>query len=1101
MKSLFSITILLLFSIPGIGQRNLVSGMVTNAKGDPLPGVTVIVGGTSTGTSTDNNGRYRITAQKGQVIYFTLVGMVPRQLTVDTARIINVILEVAQQNLQEVVVTGYMVQKKKSLTGSVTRVSASAISSYSAKKLKTWQRNGELDENSVQLFVGDKDMLPLKKVQVAVQVDGFRARLIFDYFFYSDKAKQLRGNFKLKLPAGASPCYFAFGNKEYLNTGKQNSFGAFVQYAAAEPMYLDADTLRRQRITEDLREAMVVPKEKAAYAYNEVVRGRADPALMEWAGADIFSCSVYPIQYNKIHHIVIGYDINLQEADAAAVLNISLPYGDIPKQLDIDVALPAGSTHTLEPAIKNGLLVAGHTKYQVENFKTKQFDLYTNNPGPVFLQNESKEKYFAVSVNPEVPEIPVPEAAANAVFMLDVSLSSQPDKFNVWLKTIKEILSTNEGRIKNFAVLCFNVDAFWWRDFYSVNNENNVAEFLAYADELSLVGATDLYLALQKAAHPQWLKNKTKMHEAKTIFIMSDGDASWGETNLFRLSKNIDPQDKVFTFTTGLSGTDTRTLDHLSRQTNGAVFSVLNEEEVMKVSRSIQYKPWRIKTITASNGTDLLIAGRPYFVFAGQKLIITGRGHITPGSFITLVLQQGSSEKIITIPATAILHSPLTTRVYGQVAVQQLEDFGYATEKASVNYATHFAVAGQTCSWLMLERKNLYDRYNINTDSVQDYIQKNLVSNIISKTIAQDTAEKSLGTAKADLKAWISKLQTAALVDIKTDALFTQHLALMPEAAFEAAVQPLEGSIINSLQWSNSTNNSLAKNSLDYDELTGSVKFEKRMEGSANAFKLISSLAETNRHDITMLRDIAFTLYNWKLYGKSYELSKRLVLTRPAEPPSYNAAAASLVKMGYTDLAMVYYDLAFFTNWDGRFDGCKLITAVEYYRLLKEVIAGRYLVQDSSFAIQRLQTINEYLQQAGVDADGADIMIVITWNTDNTDVDLHVREPNNEECYYSHPKTANGGFLSNDATEGFGPEMYFMKKAVTGKYYLDIDYFSSSRVQTDTKTKILVTAYKNWGRANEERLQKIVALKRDVKRKNSGDDADKILKNVVELTF
>ena len=56
-------------------------------------------------------------------------------------------------------------------------------------------------------------------------------------------------------------------------------------------------------------------------------------------------------------------------------------------------------------------------------------------------------------------------------------------------------------------------------------------------------------------------------------------------------------------------------------------------------------------------------------------------------------------------------------------------------------------------------------------------------------------------------------------------------------------------------------------------------------------------------------------------------------------------------------------------------------------------------------------------------------------------------------------------------------------------------------MQTDTKTKILVTAYKNWGRANEERLQKIVALKRDVKRKNSGDDADKILKNVVELTF
>jgi hypothetical protein len=280
------------------------------------------------------------------------------------------------------------------------------------------------------------------------------------------------------------------------------------------------------------------------------------------------------------------------------------------------------------------------------------------------------------------------------------------------------------------------------------------------------------------------------------------------------------------------------------------------------------------------------------------------------------------------------------------------------------------------------------------------------------------------------------------------------------------------------------------------------VKAEKKTEGAANAFKLISSFAENNRHDITMMRDVAFTLNDWKLYGKSYELSKRLILTRPAEPASYIAAAGSLVKMGNADLAMLYYDLCFLTDWDGRFDGFKLITAVEYYRLLKDIAAGKQQVLDHSFAAARLETISAYLKSEGIDADDADMMIVITWNTDNTDVDLHVREPNNEECFYSHRRTSNGGFLSNDATEGFGPEMYFMKKAVAGKYYLDIDYFSSSRVQTDTKTKILVTAYKNWGRPGEEKIQKIVALKRDNTRSNSNDDEeDKKLKNVLALEF
>jgi len=59
------------------------------------------------------------------------------------------------------------------------------------------------------------------------------------------------------------------------------------------------------------KEARMVPKEKAAYAYHETVRRRVDPALMEWAGAGVFSARVFPLTPRSHHRIVVGYDVDL----------------------------------------------------------------------------------------------------------------------------------------------------------------------------------------------------------------------------------------------------------------------------------------------------------------------------------------------------------------------------------------------------------------------------------------------------------------------------------------------------------------------------------------------------------------------------------------------------------------------------------------------------------------------------------------------------------------------------------------------------------------------------------------------------------------------
>ena len=76
-----------------------------------------------------------------------------------------------------------------------------------------------------------------------------------------------------------------------------------------------------------------------------------------------------------------------------------------------------------------------------------------------------------------------------------------------------------------------------------------------------------------------------------------------------------------------------------------------------------------------------------------------------------------------------------------------------------------------------------------------------------------------------------------------------------------------------------------------------------------------------------------------------------------------------------------------------------------------------------------------------------DVRIALAWDTDNTDVDLHVLEPDGEEAFYRHQRTSTGGLVSHDVTTGYGPEEYLKKNAAKGAYKVLANYFGS-RQQT-----------------------------------------------------
>ncbi|MDO6437835.1 TonB-dependent receptor [Cyclobacterium sp. 1_MG-2023] len=104
-----------------------VSGKVTDVNGDPIPGATVYVKGTSKGTATDIDGNYSIVAPEDGVLVFSFIGFDSQEITIGSRSVIDVILSEGVASLDEMVVVGYGTQKKVNLTGSVDVISSDML--------------------------------------------------------------------------------------------------------------------------------------------------------------------------------------------------------------------------------------------------------------------------------------------------------------------------------------------------------------------------------------------------------------------------------------------------------------------------------------------------------------------------------------------------------------------------------------------------------------------------------------------------------------------------------------------------------------------------------------------------------------------------------------------------------------------------------------------------------------------------------------------------------------------------------------------------------------------------------------------------------------
>ena len=241
------------------------------------------------------------------------------------------------------------------------------------------------------------------------------------------------------------------------------------------------------------------------------------------------------------------------------------------------------------------------------------------------------------------------------------------------------------------------------------------------------------------------------------------------------------------------------------------------------------------------------------------------------------------------------------------------------------------------------------------------------------------------------------------------------------------------------------------------------------------ALRVLSTLAELELEEPALLRVLAHRLAQLDELDAAIAAFEEVLALRPEEPQSTRDLALVLERRARAAAARRNPEAArrdyrralellartVMGTWD-RFDGIEVIALVELNHALH---AARAL------GVEDLPVDKRLVKHLDMD-----VRIVMTWDADLTDMDLHLIEPSGEEAYYSHNRTTIGGMVSRDFTRGYGPEVYSLRRAMRGTYEVQTKFFGSSAAKLIGAVTLQVDVYTNYGRHNERRRSMTLRL-------------------------
>jgi len=224
----------------------------------------------------------------------------------------------------------------------------------------------------------------------------------------------------------------------------------------------------------------------------------------------------------------------------------------------------------------------------------------------------------------------------------------------------------------------------------------------------------------------------------------------------------------------------------------------------------------------------------------------------------------------------------------------------------------------------------------------------------------------------------------------------------------------------------------------------------------ALALRILSNLAEMDLQNRQVLRLLAYRLQQAGEVANAVPLFERVLELAPNEPQSHRDLGLALAEAGQAQKAVDRLYEVVTGRWDGRFPDIDLIALAELNGIVARAAREGRPVDVAAIEPRLLRNLP------------LDVRVVLAWDADATDVDLHVIDPNGDEVYYGRNLSWQGGTISRDATGGYGPEEFALKVAKPGKYRVEANFFGHRQQVLTSSTGLMLWLSSGFGTAAQQ---------------------------------
>jgi hypothetical protein len=526
-------------------------------------------------------------------------------------------------------------------------------------------------------------------------------------------------------------------------------------------------------------------------------------------------------------------------------------------------------------------------------------------------------------------------------------------------------------------------------------------------------------------------------------------------------------------YRTGLGADNLELFTALTRR-GGGIFNCFSKDDLAAAARAHRSQCLHVQSVRLAGGpvaSDVLIAGRKAAVYPGGDLVVAAR---LPDTGRTQIVVEGTflGQKFAQeYPIEVRGDSELAARGWAEIAVASLLALNDPKlESLATAYCQEFGIGSQAASFLVLENDNDYKRFNLEEER--------------GKTLAGDLG-RFLDQAWAGLGRMVST--RAAFVNFLTNvdarvklltgengAHVSKLLSLLGDSDFDLPWPIVAGALLHK---GDVPPDYLAARDRDRREVTTYLNEARRRataKDTDGAVRALSSVIEEHPARGDALRLVGYRLLDLQQPAQGTRLFWQVQRQRPFEPHSYRDLARSLEQSGLYGLAAVQYEIVLAGTWHNRFgNSLKEVAREEYAQMMREAIQRKVVKKELADHFgNRLEGLTAVLKPH-------DLRVTISWNTDATDVDLWVIEPDNTKCFYSNPKTPSGGELSQDQTQGYGPERYQAAQARKGIYRVLVHYYRANQNLLAGETHVNVVVTRHAGTPQEVVQRHTVILKKN----------------------